>query len=174
MPSIWTLDSTLPSGRKSLKVKCQALPHDGSTVLRGPLQPACLSQTPITGLEVQLNPLDPRVQLDVAGWSENFFLTQGLPTLPWPPTQETSPLKPVPFWVLQEKQLLNNLPKHFFVAGMDKYFTTSFWWSLSVLLPYWEKIYSLNWGHPMWWQAFQPLEPYSFWLLLRNTLQPLQ
>ena len=24
-------------------------------------------------------------------------------------------------------------PEHFFVAGMDKYFPTSFWWSLSVL-----------------------------------------
>ena len=29
---------------------------------------------------------------------------------------------------------------------MDKYFPTSFWWSLSVLLPYLEEIYSLNWG----------------------------
>ena len=44
----------------------------------------------------------------------------------------------------QEKQLLKDSPEHFFVPGMDKYFPTSFWWSLSVLLPYWEKIYSLN------------------------------
>ena len=29
---------------------------------------------------------------------------------------------------------------------MDKYFSTSFWWSLSVLLPYWEEIYSLVMG----------------------------
>ena len=29
---------------------------------------------------------------------------------------------------------------------MDKYFPTSFWWSLSVLLPYWEEIYSLVMG----------------------------
>ena len=42
---------------------------------------------------------------------------------------------------LQEKQLLKYSPKHFFVAGMDKYFPTSFWWSLSVLLPYWEEIF---------------------------------
>ena len=33
------------------------------------------------------------------------------------------------------KTLLKDSPKHFFVAGMDKYFPTSFWWSLSVLLP---------------------------------------
>ena len=46
--------------------------------------------------------------------------------------------------MLQEKQLLKDSPEHVFVAGMDKYFPTSFWWSLSVLPPYWEEIYSLN------------------------------
>ena len=29
--------------------------------------------------------------------------------------------------MLQEKQLLKDSPEHFFVAGMDKYFPTSFW-----------------------------------------------
>ena len=43
--------------------------------------------------------------------------------------------------MLQEKQLLKDSPEHFFVAGMDKYFPTSFWWPLSVLLPYWEEIF---------------------------------
>ena len=43
--------------------------------------------------------------------------------------------------MLQEKQLLKDSPKHFFVAGMDKYFPTSFWWSLSVLLPYWKEVF---------------------------------
>ena len=46
----------------------------------------------------------------------------------------------MPFWVLQEKQLQKYLPEHLFVAGINKYFPTSFWWSLSVLLPYWEEI----------------------------------
>ena len=46
--------------------------------------------------------------------------------------------------MLQEKQLQKDSPNNFFVICMDKYFPTSFWWSLSVLLPYWEKIYSLN------------------------------
>ena len=43
--------------------------------------------------------------------------------------------------MLQEKQLLKESPEHFFVAGIDKYFPTSFWWSLGVLLPYWEEIF---------------------------------
>ena len=33
------------------------------------------------------------------------------------------------------------ITKRFLVARMDKYFPTSFWWSLSVLLPYWEEIF---------------------------------
>ena len=43
--------------------------------------------------------------------------------------------------MLQEKQLLKDSPEYFFVAGMDKYFPTSFWWSLSVLLPYWKEVF---------------------------------
>ena len=42
--------------------------------------------------------------------------------------------------MLQEKQLQKDSPEHF-AAGMDKYFPTSFWWSLSVLFPYREKIF---------------------------------
>ena len=43
--------------------------------------------------------------------------------------------------MLQEKQLQKDSPEHFFVAGVDKYFPTSFWWPLSVLFPYWEEIF---------------------------------
>ena len=43
--------------------------------------------------------------------------------------------------MIQEKRLLKDSPKHFSVAGTDKYFPTSFWWFLSVLLPYWEEIF---------------------------------
>ena len=68
------------------------------------------------------------------------WLTQGLPILSRPPTLEPSPPKPVPFWVLQEKQLQQDLLEQFFVSGLDRYFPTSFWWSLSVLLPCWEEI----------------------------------
>ena len=85
----------------------------------------------------------------VAGRSENFLLDTGATYSVLISSSEPSPPKPVPFWVLQEKQLLKDSPEHFFVAGMDKYFPTSFWWSLSVLPPYWEKIYSLNGGSPL-------------------------
>ena len=44
MPSTGTLGSTLPSGHKSLKVKCQAFPQDGSTGLKWP-SPASLAVT---------------------------------------------------------------------------------------------------------------------------------
>ena len=37
--------------------------------------------------------------------------------------------------MLQEKQPLKDSPEHVFVAGMDKYFPTSFWWSLSCHTP---------------------------------------
>ena len=70
MPTTWTLGSTVPSGPKSLKVECQAFPHDGSRGLKCPLQPACLSQITITGL-------GPRVHLDVAGRPKNFLVDTG-------------------------------------------------------------------------------------------------
>ena len=72
MPSIGTLGSTLPLGPKNFKVKCQAFPHNGSTRpwLEQPLQLARLAQRTITGLE-------PRLQLPVAGRSENFLVDTG-------------------------------------------------------------------------------------------------
>ena len=69
--------------------------------------------------------LEPRVQLDVAGRSENFLVDTGA-TYSDLHTLEPSPPKPVPIWVLQGKQLQKDSPKHFFVAGMDKYFPTGF------------------------------------------------
>ena len=103
------------ASRSSTKPSLMMVQEDWS----GLLQPARLSQITIMGLE-------PRVQLDVAGRSRISWVTQGLPTLSWPLTPKPSPPKPVPFWVLQEKQLQKGLPKHFFVAGMDKYFSHQF------------------------------------------------
>ena len=74
MPSVVILGNTLPLGSKSLKVKCQTFPYDGSTVLKQPA-PASL---PVTD---NLHELEPRVQLDVAGRSENFLVDTGAPTL---------------------------------------------------------------------------------------------
>ena len=59
---------------------------------------------------------------------------------------KTSPPKSVPFWVIQEKQLQKGSPKFFFVSGMDKYFSSSFWWSLNILLPSWEEIFPCLWN----------------------------
>ena len=73
MPSIGTLGGTLPSGPKSLKIKCQAFPHDGSTGLKWPAPASLLAQITITGLE-------PRVQLDAAGKSKNFLVDIGTTT----------------------------------------------------------------------------------------------
>ena len=81
--------------------------------------------------------LEPRVQLGIEGRSKNFLVDVGANYSVLTPTMEPSLPKPVPFWLLQEKQLQKDLPEHFFVAGMDKYFPTSFWWPLSALFPYW-------------------------------------
>ena len=81
--------------------------------------------------------LESRVQLDISGKSENFLVDTGANYSVLTPTPKPSLPKPVPFGVLQEKQLQKDSPEHFFVAGMDKYFPTSFWWPLSVLFPYW-------------------------------------
>ena len=45
------------------------------------------------------------------------WLTQGLPTLSWPPTLEPFPPKLVPFWVLQEKQLQKIHPSTSLLLG---------------------------------------------------------
>ena len=74
MPSVVILGNTLPLGSKSLKVKCQTFPYDGSTGLKPPT-PASL---PVTDNHHEL---EPSLQLDVAGRSENFVVDTGAPTL---------------------------------------------------------------------------------------------
>ena len=131
-----TLGGTLPSGPKSLKVKRQVFAHDGSTGLKQST-PASL---PVTDNH-HGDGADGKIEMWQIGL-RIFWLTQGLPTLSdLLPTREPSPPKPVLFWVLQEKQLQKDSPEHFLVAGMDKYFLTNSWWSLCVLLPYWEEIF---------------------------------
>ena len=66
MPSTGTFGGTLPLGPKSLKVKHQAFPQDGSTELKQPT----LASLPVTGLE-------PRVKLHMPGRSENFLVDTG-------------------------------------------------------------------------------------------------
>ena len=80
------------------------------------------------------------MQLDVAGRSENFLVDTGATYSVLISYSGAFSSQTCTIWVLQEKQLLKDSPE-LFVAGMDKYFPTSFWWSLSVLLPYWEEIF---------------------------------
>ena len=89
----------MPWGPKSLKVKRQTFSQDGSTQLKQPT-PASL---PVTGLE-------PRVQLGIEGRSKNFLVDVGANYSVLTPTMEPSLPKPVPFCVLQEKQLQKDSP----------------------------------------------------------------
>ena len=109
MPLIesWPQDSRV--SRSSAKPSLMMVQEDWSV----PLQPACLSQIIINRAGAK----------SATGCGR---LTQGLPTLSWPPASQPSPPKPVPFWVLQEKQLQKDSPEHFFGAGMDNYFPISF------------------------------------------------
>ena len=161
MPSTGTLGSTLPSGPKRLKVKHQAFPHDGS---RGLKQPAPASP-PVTDNH---HGAGAKVQLDVAGRSKNFLIDTG-----------------ATYSVLISYSRAFSSQTCTILGATGKATTKRFtqvllccWdgqvFSLTVLLPYWEEIYSLNWGPPFWWEAFQTLELYSSWLLLKNPLHLLQ
>ena len=89
------------------------------------------------------------MQLDVAGSSENLLVdTEASYSVL---TSYSGNFSPQTCSILgaMGKAITKNAPEHFFVAGMDRYFPTSFWWSLSVLLPYWEETYSLSWGPPL-------------------------
>ena len=137
MSSVGTLGGIVPSGPNSLKVKRQDFPCDGSTRpwLKQPLQPACLAQRTIMGLE-------PRVQLHVAGGSENFLVDTGATYCVLTSYSEAfSSQTCTILGATEKKKITKDSPEYFFIAGMDKYFPTSFWWSLSVLLPYWKEIF---------------------------------
>ena len=70
MPSIGTLDGTLPSGPKSLKVKHQAYPHDGSRGLKRPAP----GSPPVTDNH---HGAGAKGAAGVAGRSENVLLDTG-------------------------------------------------------------------------------------------------
>ena len=135
MPSTGILGGTLPLGPKSLKVKNQAFPHNGSTGLKQPT-PASPSQITITGLE-------PRVQLDVVGKSENFLVDTGVTYSVLTSNSGAFSSQTCTILGATGKTITKRFTRAFFVPG------TSFWWSLSALLPYWEEIYSLNGGPPL-------------------------
>ena len=67
MPLIGTLGGTLLSGPKTLKVKYQDFPHDGSIGLKWPAP----ANPPVTDNH---HGLEPGVQLGVAGRSDNLLV----------------------------------------------------------------------------------------------------
>ena len=80
------------------------------------------------------------MQLDVAGRSENFlFDTRATCSVLTSFSRAFS--QTCTIWGTTGKQLQKDSPDHFSVAGMDKYFPISFWWSLSILLSYWEEVF---------------------------------
>ena len=81
--------------------------------------------------------LEPRVQQDVAGRVENFLVdTRATYSVL---TSYSGAFSSQTCTILSTTG--KTITKRFLVARMDKYFPTSFWWSLSVLLPYWEEIF---------------------------------
>ena len=85
--------------------------------------------------------LDARVQLDVAGRSNNLLVDIGATYSVLTSYSGTFSSKPCTILGATGKTNTKDSSELFIIAGMDKYFPTSFWWSLSVLLPYWEEIF---------------------------------
>ena len=121
----------------------------------GPFQPAYLLQTTITGLE-------PRVQLDVAGRSKNFLVDTGATYFALTSYSGAFSSQTCTAWGATGKTITKRFTRPLLCCWDRQIFSTSLWWSLNVLLPYWEEIYSLNCRPPLWWEVFQPLEPCSF------------
>ena len=85
--------------------------------------------------------MEPRVQLDVADRSESFLMDTRatysvLTSCSRAISSQTCTVLGAP-----GKTITKYLPEHFTIAWVGKYFPNSFWWSLSVLLPYWEEIF---------------------------------
>ena len=81
------------------------------------------------------------MQLDVAGRSKNFLVDSAATYSVLISYSGAFSSQTCTILGATGKKLQKDSPKHFFVAGMDEYFPTSFWWSLSVLIPYWEEIF---------------------------------
>ena len=73
------------------------------------------------------------MQLDVVGRSENFLVDTGATYSVLTSYSGAFSSQTCTILGATGKKLQKYSPEHFFVAGVDKYFPTSFWWSLSVL-----------------------------------------
>ena len=70
--------------------------------------------------------MEPRVQMDVAGRSENFLVDTGATYSVLTSYSGAFFSQICTIWGATGKTIMKDLPEHFFVAGMDKYFPTSF------------------------------------------------
>ena len=133
MPSVGMCPQDPRALRSSAKTSLSMVQQDLSW--SSPLRPTCLAQITITGLAS-------RVQLRVAGRSKNFLVDTGATYSVLTSYSGAFSSQTCTILGTTGKKLQKYSPEHFFVAGVDKYFPTSFWWPLSVLLlPYWEEIF---------------------------------
>ena len=85
--------------------------------------------------------LEPRVHLDVACKSENFLVDTGVTYSVLISYCRAISTETCTILVATGKKITKDSLEHFFIAGMDKYFPTSFQWSLSVPLSFWGEIF---------------------------------
>ena len=163
MPSTGTLDGSLPSGPKSLKVKRQAFPHNGSIRLKRPLQPARLSQISITGLE-------PRVQLDVAGRFENFLVDTGATYFVLISYSRAFSSQTCTILGATGKATTKRFTLALLCCWDGQIFSHQFLVVSECPTPLLGRDILTKLGTTLVMEVFQPLELYSSWLLLKNPL----
>ena len=134
MPSIGTLGGTLPSGPKSLKVKCQAFPHDGSTGLKRPAP----ASPPVTDNHHRAGA---KGATGLAGRSKNLLVDTGATY-----SVLTSYSRAFSSQTCTNYKKIH--PSTSLLLGWTNIFP-SVSGGPCVLTPYWEEIYSLNWGPPL-------------------------
>ena len=177
MPSTGTLGGTLPSEPKSLKAKSHDFPHDGSTGLKLPT----LASPSVTDNH---HGAGAKGATGLAGRSKNLLVDTGATYSVLTSYSGAFSSQTCTILGAIGKQLQKYSPKHFFVAGMDKYFPTNFWWSLRVLLPYWEETFprldkrdtrcliTFPWGQAIFtsYQVKQPLNGRGhLWMLIKGS-----
>ena len=107
-------------GPKSLKVKHQAFPHDGSTGLKRPAP----ASPPITDDHHRTGA---KVQLDVAVMSENFLVDIRATYSVLISYSRAFSSQTCTILSATEKTITKYLPEHFTIAWVGKYFPNSFW-----------------------------------------------
>ena len=103
-------------------------------VRSSPFQPARLSQITITGLE-------PRVQLDVAGRSENFLVDTEATYSVLISYSGAFSSQTCTIWGATGKATTKRFTQALLCCWDGQIFSYQF-----LVVPYWEEIYSLNWG----------------------------